>query len=253
MPIETANFVTQLDPTNPAAPDLLADTDNHLRMIKQVLKNSFPNVNGPVLGSHHQLNGYVPTRGIIMFSGTPAEVPAGWALCNGQTVARSDGSGSITTPNLTDRFIVGLNAAGTNLGATGGAVVHTGTAETGGAHSHTGNTDYAGQHAHTGATTYHAISVAEMPSHYHNYDGARAYGVDSGGHYVWVYGGLQFSTGTFQTDSQGGNQGHAHGIYADGNHYHASLAISTHGGHVHAVTIADGRPPFYALAFIMKV
>ena len=41
----------------------------------------------------------MPSRGIIMWSGTAADIPTGWALC--------DGTGG--TPDLTDRFIGGEN------------------------------------------------------------------------------------------------------------------------------------------------
>jgi hypothetical protein len=45
--------------------------------------------------------GTIPIGGIIMWSGSIASIPAGWALCNG-------GSG---TPNLSGRFIVGYDAS----------------------------------------------------------------------------------------------------------------------------------------------
>lgn len=251
MPIETANFISQLDPTNPAAPDLLADTDNHLRMIKQVLKNSFPNMTGATFASSNQLNGFVPIGGVIMWSGSV--IPQGWALCNGQTVSRSDGAGNITVPDLSDCFIKGAKADLSDLGTRGGSKVLTGTAETGGSHTHTGYTDYAGQHAHAGVTAPHAITWSEMTPHAHNYTAAQASSVGENSLYVWVLGGTQVSQQTAQTDVQGGGQGHVHGIYADGSHYHANLAVSTHAGHVHVVSIPDGRPPYYTFALIMKV
>jgi len=56
------------------------------------------------------LNQIIPTGVIMMWSGSIASVPSGWALCNGTN----------GTPNLVDRFIVG---AGTTYapGETGGA------------------------------------------------------------------------------------------------------------------------------------
>ena len=59
-------------------------------------------------------NGTIPVGGIIMWSGSVGSIPAGWALCNGQTV------NGRTTPNLVDRFVV---AAGSsyNPGTTGGS------------------------------------------------------------------------------------------------------------------------------------
>ena len=49
-------------------------------------------------------NGTIPLGGIIMWSGSIASIPTGWALCNGQTV------GSYVTPDLRDKFIIGANA-----------------------------------------------------------------------------------------------------------------------------------------------
>ena len=73
---------------------------------------------------------------IVLWSGTTATIPTGWALCNGTN----------GTPNLTDRFVVG---AGSNYGV----------AQTGGSkdaivvsHNHTGTTGSAGSHTHTVST-----------------------------------------------------------------------------------------------------
>jgi microcystin-dependent protein len=65
-----------------------------------------------------------------MWSGAIAAIPSGWALCNGQTV------GSVVTPDLRDRFIVG---AGSNysVGATGGANSVTLTTDQIPSHTHT--------------------------------------------------------------------------------------------------------------------
>jgi len=50
-------------------------------------------------------DGVIPVGGIIMWGGTIAAIPPGWALCNGQTV-----NGNVT-PDLRDRFIVGAGAS----------------------------------------------------------------------------------------------------------------------------------------------
>ena len=42
MALETANWVTQLVDTNPTTSDPVSQGDDHLRMIKTVLSNSFP-------------------------------------------------------------------------------------------------------------------------------------------------------------------------------------------------------------------
>ena len=49
-------------------------------------------------------NALVPTGGIMMWSGDPANIPLGWALCDGKTY------GTLTTPDLRGRFIVGYDA-----------------------------------------------------------------------------------------------------------------------------------------------
>lgn len=88
--------------------------------------------------------GTIPVGGIIMWSGTIANIPTGWALCNG-----SNG-----TPDLRTRFIVG---AGSDAG-TG----ETFNADTG---------VISGQYApgNTGGETAHQLTTAEMPAHTHNY------------------------------------------------------------------------------------
>ena len=60
------------------------------------------------------LNSLVPSGVIVMWSGTIASIPSGWALCDGNN----------GTPNLTDRFIIHADAddSGThNTGETGGS------------------------------------------------------------------------------------------------------------------------------------
>ena len=42
MALESASWVTQLVDTNPTATDPVSQGDDHLRMIKTVLQNSFP-------------------------------------------------------------------------------------------------------------------------------------------------------------------------------------------------------------------
>jgi microcystin-dependent protein len=61
-------------------------------------------INGNLSASNFggiNVNGVVPPGGIIMWSGSIANIPSGWALCNG-----SNG-----TPDLRDRFIVGAGGA----------------------------------------------------------------------------------------------------------------------------------------------
>ena len=43
MTVETASYISQLDPTFPASGDQKSEGDNHLRLVKSVLKTQFPN------------------------------------------------------------------------------------------------------------------------------------------------------------------------------------------------------------------
>lgn len=90
------------------------------------------NASSTVTASSFVGNGTIPVGGIIMWSGTIANIPIGWAICDG----------SSGTPDLTDRFVI---AAGNSYAvyATGGSAdatlvshSHTGTTASNGAHSH---------------------------------------------------------------------------------------------------------------------
>lgn len=56
MPLETATYVASLVSTNPPASDQLAQSDDHLRLIKSTLLATFPNLTGAVTATHTQLN-----------------------------------------------------------------------------------------------------------------------------------------------------------------------------------------------------
>ena len=76
-----------------------------------------------------ELSTAIPTGIITLWSGSIANIPSGWALCDG----------SSGTPNLTDRFVIhaDADAAGTNnVGDTGGASTHTLTVAEMPAHTH---------------------------------------------------------------------------------------------------------------------
>ena len=127
MAIETASYISDLNSSNPPGSDPVGQADDHIRLLKSVLQTTFPNITGPVSATQLQLNtGTVPTGCILLWSGSTTSVPSGWALCNGQTVAKVDGSGNVTTPDLTNKFVV---CAGTSyaVGATGGAASNTPT------------------------------------------------------------------------------------------------------------------------------
>lgn len=251
MPIESAVYIGSLNPVNPAGSDPVADSDNHIRLIKQALKNTFPNVNGPVNVDQYALSGGVPIGGIIIWSGSIATIPAGWVLCAGSTFSRTDGGGNIVAPNLEDRFVVG--AGGTlAVGATGGSIVPTGTAAAAGSHSHAGSyTGSAGGHNHGGSSSSTSLSVDQLPAHQHSIP-VKYYGAAASGTGFTTFGSQGVGDSTLITDTVGSGNPHTHAISTDGAHTH-TLAITADGSHTHTISITDGRPPFYALAYIMKI
>ena len=145
MGLESANYISDLVPTWPLGTDKIRQGDDHLREIKKAIKNTFPNIDGPVTVTPAVLNALpanlsaiiaeliahvVPMGVINAWSGSIGSIPVGWALCNGQTI-----SGFGVTPDLRDRFIVGAGNSYA-VGVTGGAASVTSGAA--GGHDHGG-------------------------------------------------------------------------------------------------------------------
>lgn len=59
-----------------------------------------------------------PKGVIVMWSGQASAAPAGWCLCDGRTCATPEG-GSVTTPDLSGKFIMGAKDSA-DVGGTGG-------------------------------------------------------------------------------------------------------------------------------------
>lgn len=229
MPLENAQYIHQLEAANPAGSDQLAQGDDHLRMIKAVLKSTFPNIQGPVTKTEDELNstGFSMPIGVITaWYGNSGSVPAGWAICNGQIVARTDGEGDIATPDLRDRTVVGagvLAAQGTAVGAVLSSV-NTGTA---GAHTHTIS---GGEHTHivnvSDTQTGGSITTTQDP-------------VDGSGGFNTITG-VTFSPGP----------AHRHTATAEAAPH--SHTVSEQGAHAHSVSVSTVQPSM-GLHWIMKV
>lgn len=186
----------------------------------------------------------VPTGGIILWYGSLGTVPTGWHACDGGTYSRVDGSGSITVPDLRDRFVIGATltyAQGSSGGSAAGA-----TTGASGALSLTAAPD--GDHQHGGATNGHTLSISEMPVHGHD--------ATMGGNYninnvisTNFSGSMNTAAGynTTAVQDTGGGGSHSHGITASGTHTHSISG----GDHTHS--ISGGLPPYYALIYICKL
>lgn len=178
-------------------------------------------------------------RGIItMWSGATNAVPSGWALCDGNN----------GTPNLKDRFIVGAGQS-YGVGNTGGNITQTPSVRI----------NAAGTGIQVAGT---AINTSQMPWHTHSgsvgsdasiqvQDSIQSSSAgewladDSFGSIGWspspIRKPLKDFSASLSINGTGGSQPHYHGV--------------TDNGHVHtaAASAIDVRPPYYALAFIMKL
>ena len=223
MALETASYVSQLNSSNPTSTDTVSQADDHLRLIKSVLKNTFPNLDQPVTATPAQINSPVPKGFIGLWSGSIATIPSGWVLCDGNN----------STPDLRQKFVMGAGNVTNTPGTTGGSSTATLTTANLPAHTH----DFSGV---TGSGGSHTHSVTD-PGHIHSYNvvsvvpGTISYG--GGGPGIGATGS---TTGASTTGIS---------IVADGAHTHAFSGTTTSVGSGTAFSIL---PPYYALAYIMK-
>jgi microcystin-dependent protein len=225
MALESATYISGLNSSNPASTDAVSFGDDHLKLLKSVLKATLPNANDAINGIHtgtsaptstsagqlwYDTSGTgdlkvrnkadsafgsvdttstaLPAGVIAMWSGSAASIPSGWTICDGNN----------STPDLTGRFVIhaDADAGGTyDVDATGGST-------TSGAHT---------------------LLTAEMPSHNHSY----------------------YQRGYSGTAPAGGSHD-----FSDDTVLYSGGTGSTGGGgaHSHAATL----PPYYALCYIMK-
>ena len=222
----------------------------------------------------------IPAGVIVMWSGSIVSIPSGWVICDGLN----------STPDLRDRFIVGAGstyAVAATGGAsnvtlattqipshthsfsanatTGGGGAHTpaGSVDGGGAHTPAGNISNAGNHTHTGSTSntgahthtltkYFAWGYQNVPGGSSEYNGAVNNTTSSAGAHSHNF-----------TTAGGGAHGHNFTGTAVGNHTHTFTGTAV-GNHTHSVAVSgtsgatggagahENKPPYYALAYIMK-
>ena len=115
MGLEVAPYIADLTETWPLSTDKIRDGDDHLRLIKNAVKASFPNIDAPVTATPAQLNQPIASGLICAYSGLIADIPAGWILCNGAN----------GTPNLQGVFIAG--AGGGFVEGTTGSMPNSGS------------------------------------------------------------------------------------------------------------------------------
>lgn len=167
----------------------------------------------------------VPAGVILMWSGAVVAVPTGWHICDGTT----------GTPDLRDRFLVGAGSTYA-VGATGGAASVTLDATTLPNHQHnfTTTSDSSGGHTHGVTDPGHTHSTS-VPTQIGNSGESSA----SGGNDDYP---VRATTSTSNTTGITINSNGAH------THTLSGTTVAVGGSVAH-----ENRPPYYALAYIMKL
>ncbi|WP_375292460.1 hypothetical protein [Sphingomonas melonis] len=178
------------------------------------------------------LSQLLPLRTVVMWWGSADGVPVGWAICNGQTVARSDGLGMIKTPDFEGQVPAG---AGRDPWAWGAKV---------GDRDRRIRVEPAGKHKPTGRNPAHAHEIDLSTN-------AAPTGID-----------LDLS---YKTDTAGGGSDRSikSASITDGGHAHAvqgttetlasiELEMDEVADHDHEVFF-DVVQPSLAIYFIMRV
>lgn len=179
--------------------------------------NPSMNITGNITANEFIGFGIFPVGGIIMWSGSNASIPSGWALCNGQTV------NGISTPNLSNRFIV---ASGSSYA----------TNATGGSSSVTLNSTQIPRHSHSVSLT-----TSGAGGHSHTIYGNEGTGVGGGGSSDYFLN----NGGTQRTEQTSSVSNHTHTVSGNTSAYGGTGSGATAGFSI--------IPPYYSLAFIMRV
>ena len=202
----------------------------------------------------------LPAGVIVMWSGSIASIPSGWALCDGAS----------GRPDLRNRFIVGAGSSYA-VGATGGADTVTLTTSNLPSHTHSisGSGTTSGQsndHSHSGTTGSenqnhtHGFSGGTSAANTHYHTGGDRFIIRTRYDEEIGYGNLYVSGSESHSHSFSGTTGgisnnHQHGFSTGGvsaNHTH-TWSFSGTSGAAGSGTAVENRPPYYALAYIIKV
>jgi hypothetical protein len=92
----SSTYINGLVGTNPTTADPLSEGDNHLRLIKDVLKRTFPSVTGAVTVSNNQINNGIADTSTATNVATPS------------TLVKRDDSGNFSATVITSNFIGNL-------------------------------------------------------------------------------------------------------------------------------------------------
>ena len=186
---------------------------------------SITSVGDIVAGTGAKFKGYgtIPLGAIIMWSGSVASIPVGWSLCNGTN----------GTPDLRERFVIG--AGGDNSTVAGTTGYNPG--DTGGANTVT-------------------LDTTQIPAHNHPATSTSTTTITGGSGTFLTGASLSLSTGN------NGSQGPASSVVTGGSISTSNGSVTTSASTTTTTTTTtsntggglahENRPPYYALAFIMR-
>jgi microcystin-dependent protein len=226
-PSSSATFSLGINKQNPSqALDVVGNTtvSGNVSIGGNLSATGSVNVNGTLTVPGFPANALVPAGIIVMWSGTT--VPLGWGICDGGTY------NGLVTPDLRGRFIVGVNNFPGTFNGSGQAVVSGISGQLPAVAPNDGTTTNYGTIGNKGGEIGHTLSLAEMPSHTHNVSGSltntNVFGFNG-------YGNSSVSNGTaFAGDAQ-------------------TIALSISETSKGSDQIHENRPPYYVLAYIIKL
>ncbi len=194
MGVESGTTIATLDSSWPLSGDYISQGDNHVRLLKAVLKAQFPGVGGlgfaiPITATEADINFTTGTTSNIQAQITALqavsgiEIPVGTIMLFYQAAAPV---GWTQIANDGDSMLRMVTGVGGGFGGSDSRINFTVA-------------------AHTHATSGHTLTVAEIPSHSHTqlgggFDGNT--GIESGNKRTLNYG---------QTGLTGGGGSHSHG------------------------------------------
>ena len=241
MALESGTYISSLNASNPASTDGLAQADDHIRLLKATIKATLPNVTGAITSTHTELNVLdgvtASTTEINKLDGLTATTAQLNTLATGGGVIPSGGiimwsgavsaiptgwvlcNGSNSTPDLRNRFVVGAGST------------------------------YAVND--TGGNDSVSLSTANLPAHSHSFSGTGT--TNTTGAHVHASGWYGPRAAAGQANifaSNDPNDGNVNTGSA-GDHSH-TVSVSGTTGNTGDGTAHENRPPYYALAYIMK-
>jgi hypothetical protein len=116
MPVESATYINGLNASYPTGSDNIAQGDNHIRLIKETIKATFPNIAGAVSGTHTTINSAVTAANAATDANTASTIVKRDASGNftaGTITAALTGNASTATALATARTIGGVSFDGT--------------------------------------------------------------------------------------------------------------------------------------------